>query len=135
MRIVRYRPAIRPMQRQFEGPRWETDVNLGLAVDVAERGEEFIVKASLPGVDVDDVDVTLEDDLLTIKGEIHDDRELEEQNYHLRERAYGSFGRCIRFPVDVDADRVEANYEHGVLTLRIPKAEAVKPRRIQVNAG
>ena len=106
-----------------------------LALDVAEQGDVFTVKASLPGLSPDDLNVTLEDNVLTIQGEVKEDETIEENSYHIRERRYGSFSRSVRFPVPVQGDKVEANYENGVLTLSIPKAEAVKPKRIAVKAA
>ena len=95
----------------------------------------FTVKASLPGISPDDLNVTLEDNVLTIQGEVKEDETIEESNYHIRERRTGSFSRSVRFPVPVESDKVEAEFENGVLTLSIPKAEAVKPKRIAVKAN
>jgi HSP20 family protein len=80
----------------------------------------------------DDLDITITNNVLTIKGEYKSDETIEEEQYHLRERRYGSFGRSISLPVTVDADAVDAQYEDGVLTLTVPKMEEAKPRRIAV---
>lgn len=106
--------------------------NHGLALDVAEQDDKFIVKASVPGINPDEIEVTLNDGVLTIKGETKEDKEVKEENYHLRERHFGSFLRRIALPTNIDADNVEATNENGVLTLTLPKAEEVKPRRITV---
>ncbi len=106
-----------------------------LALDVSETGDGFTVKASLPGVSPEDLNVTLEDNVLTVQGEVKDDATTEESNYHIRERRYGNFSRSVRFPVPVESDKVEAQYENGVLTLTIPKAEAVKPKKIEIKAA
>lgn len=103
-----------------------------LALDVAENEEGYIVKASVPGMNPDDLEITLEDNVLTVKGEVKSSEEINDEQYHVRERRFGSFSRNIRFPVEVNADDVEASYEHGILTLNVPKAEEVKPRRISV---
>ena len=116
-------------------PEGEGAGSWGLALDVAEKGEVFTVKASLPGISPDDLNVTLEDNVLTIQGETKEDETIEENSYHIRERRYGSFRRSVRFPVPVEGDKVEANFENGVLTLSIPKAEAMKPKRITVKAN
>lgn len=113
------------------GP-WQSSTNWGLALDVAENDDAFIVTASIPGMKPDDLDITITDNVLTIKGEYKADKTIEEEQYHIRERRYGSFGRSITLPVAVNADEVDANYENGVLTLTVPKAEEVKPRRITV---
>ena len=127
-----------PLLRQRWGMPLRTNEIVGswnLALDVAEKGDVFTVKASLPGISPDDLNVTLEDNVLTIQGETKEDETIEENSYHIRERRYGSFSRSVRFPVPVEGDKVEANFENGVLTLTIPKAEAVKPKRIAVKAN
>ena len=103
-----------------------------LALDVAEQDDKFIVKASVPGINPEDIEVTLNEGVLTIKGETKEDHEVKEENYHLRERHFGSFMRRIALPSNVDAEHVEATNENGVLTLTLPKAENVKQRRIEV---
>lgn len=107
----------------------------GLALDVSESEDGYIVSASLPGINPDDINITLEDNVLTIQGETTSENESEDTRYHLRERRFGSFSRSLRFPVAVNGDAVEANYENGVLSLHVPKAEEVKPKRISIKAG
>jgi len=107
--------------------------NWGLAVDVSENEDDYTVKASVPGINPDDLEITMEDGVLTIKGEIKESEEISKEQYHVRERRYGSFSRNVRFPVDVNADEIHASYEQGVLTLIVPKAEVVKPKRISIN--
>jgi len=108
---------------------------LGLALDIAESENEYVVKASLPGINLNDLEITYANNTLTIKGEVREEQELEEARYHLRERSYGSFARSITLPAGVESDKIEANYEVGVLTLRLPKAEEIKPKRIAIKAG
>lgn len=103
-----------------------------LALDVAEQDDKFVVKASVPGINPEEIEVTFTDGLLTIKGETKEDHEVKEENYHLRERHYGSFMRRIALPTNIDAEKIDATNENGVLTLTLPKAEEVKPRRIEV---
>ena len=107
--------------------------NLTIALDVTEDEDVYTVVASVPGINPDDIEITMEDDVLTIEGEIASNDEEDTVKYHLRERRYGSFKRSIRFPLTVDADAIEASYDRGLLTLTVPKAEIVKPRRIEVN--
>ena len=104
----------------------------GLALDVVEKGDEFIVKASVPGVNPDDIEVTFTNNVLTIKGEIKSETENKEDRYHMRERRYGSFSRSISLDSRINSDKIQAEYEHGVLTLHLPKAEEVKPKRISI---
>jgi HSP20 family protein len=114
---------------------WPQSVVWGLAVDVVENKDDFIVKASIPGINPNDLDVSYVDDTLTIKGEIKSDNEAKENQYHLHERRYGSFARSITLPVKIKGDSIQASYENGVLTLRLPKAEEVKPKRIAIKIG
>jgi len=106
-----------------------------LALDVIEDEDKFIVKASLPGVKPEDMDITVSDNVLTIKGEIKQEEIEDEGKYHLRERRYGMFQRSITLPVAVNTDKIEAIHEEGVLTLIIPKVEEVKPKRINVKTA
>ncbi len=117
----------------FGLPRlWERRNEFNLALDVAEQDDAYIVKASVPGITPEDVEITLADNVLTIKGEIQEDKEIKEETYHLRERRFGQFMRSVTLPMPVDAARIEAVHENGVLTLTLPKAEAAKPKKIEV---
>jgi len=120
---------VRP-QAGWLAPR-ETE---SLAVDMYETDEEVIVKSAIPGIDPEDLDVSVTGDTLTIKGETKSEEEVEEENYIYRERSYGSFSRSLAIPVSIVADEVEAEFEDGVLTLTLPKAEEVKPKAIKVQA-
>ena len=104
----------------------------GLALDVAENDNAYVVKASVPGVSPDDINVTLEKNVLTISGQTGADETINSEEYRLRERRYGTFSRSLRFPVEVNAESIEANYEQGVLTLIVPKTEEVRPKKIAV---
>lgn len=115
-----------PAWSQRNGGAWS------LALDVAEDADNYIVKASVPGINPDDIEITLTDNVLTIKGETKEETESKETNWHVRERRYGTFMRSVTLPASVDVDRVEATNENGVLTLRLPKSEAVKPKKIAV---
>lgn len=112
--------------------RWRRGTGWGLALDVTEDEDGFVVKASVPGVNPDDLEITLTDNVLTIKGERKEEKEVDEERYHLRERRYGSFSRSITLPVKVDEAGIDATCDNGVLTLSIPKAEEIKPKRITI---
>ena len=114
---------------------WSQPSMWGLAVDVVENQDEFIVKASVPGINPDDLDVSYSGDTLTIKGEIKSDEDVNGEQYHLRERRYGTFTRSISLPTKVKGEAIEASYKEGVLNLRLPKAEEVKPKRIAIKVG
>ena len=102
------------------------------AVDVAERDDEFQVKVELPGVSKDDVKITMQDNILTIRGEKKQEKESKNSNYHRVERSYGSFQRSFTLPTSVKHDRIEASYKDGILTIALPKAEEAKPKQIEV---
>jgi HSP20 family protein len=121
--------------RLFERPYTRTTSDWNIALDVAETEDSYLVEATIPGVNVDDIEITLEDNVLMLKGEISRNEEVEEAKYHLRERRFGSFSRSIRFPMAVNGDAVEATYTNGILSLNVPKAEIVKPKRITINAN
>jgi HSP20 family protein len=114
---------------------WAQPALWGLAVDMVENKDEFVVKASVPGINPNDLDISYSDDTLTIKGEIKEDKETKEDQYHLRERRYGTFMRSITLPTKIKGDAIEASYQDGVITLRLPKAEEVKPKRIAIKVG
>ncbi|GAC1448152.1 MAG: Hsp20/alpha crystallin family protein [Isosphaeraceae bacterium] len=106
-----------------------------LSVDVSETQNEFVVKASVPGIKPEDVQITVQGDVLTIRGESHVEEEKKGEHWHLRERRQGAFQRSMTLGTPVNAEKAEAHYEHGVLTLKLPKAEESKPRRIKVGVG
>lgn len=106
-----------------------------LALDVIEHDNEFLVKASLPGVKPEDLEITFDKGVLTLRGELRDESEKEQGQYHMRERRYGTFIRSVSLPTTVKADDINANYQDGVLTLHLPKAEEVKPKRIAIQTG
>jgi len=119
--------------RLLPGDRWPSTSNWGLALDVVENEDNFVVKASVPGIDPEELEITLTDNVLTIKGERKEEREVDEDRYHLRERRFGSFCRSFMLPVKVNEEGIEATCENGVLTVEVPKAEEIKPRHIEVN--
>jgi len=105
-----------------------------LAVDMYQTDEAVVVKSSVPGIDPADLDISVTGDILTIKGETKSEEEVKEENYVRRERRYGSFSRSLSIPVAVMADKAQAEFKDGILTLTLPKAEEVKPKAIKVKA-
>ena len=114
---------------EVDGGRWD------VAMDVVQDGDDLIVRASLPGVEPDDIQVTLEDGLLTIEGETGAETEEQKGEYLLRERRFGRFHRALRLPNSVDAGSAEPSYANGVLTITVPKQEAKKARRLAIKTG
>jgi HSP20 family protein len=105
------------------------------ALDIAEGKDAYLVTVELPGVKLDDLEITLEDGLLTIQGERHFAHDSSEEQFHRVERSSGAFRRAITLPAHVEADAVNASMEDGVLRILVPKAEDAKPKRIQVTPG
>lgn len=105
-----------------------------LAVDMYETEDAVVVKSAIPGIKPEDIDISLTGDTLTIKGETKFEEEVEEENYVRREMRYGSFVRTLSIPTSVVVDKADAEFENGVLTLTLPKAEEVKPKAIQIKA-
>lgn len=103
-----------------------------LPVDVYSTSEELIIQASVPGLNPEDVEITIEGEILMIKGERKPP--LDNVDYHIQERGFGPFSRTLTLNVPIQADQAEAVFERGVLTLTIPKAEEIKPKVIQVQA-
>ena len=105
------------------------------ALDLSETEDGFLVEVAVPGMKPEDLQVTLENSVLSIKGQLRQESEDKKRNYHRTERRYGSFQRTIALPSTVKADAIKAALANGVLRLDIPKAEEVKPRRIMVDIG
>jgi len=104
-------------------------------VDISERKDAYLVTAELPGVKADEVEITFEDGLLTIQGERHFAHDSAEEKMHRTERFYGAFRRSITLPSHVEADKIEASAQDGVLQIMVPKAPEVQAKRIQVRVG
>jgi HSP20 family protein len=105
------------------------------ALDISERKDAYLVTVELPGLKPEDLDITMEDGLLTIQGERQFTAESSEQQFHRVERRYGAFRRSITLPAHVMAEGIQASFEDGVLQILVPKAEEAKPKRIQVRPG
>ena len=101
-----------------------------------QEDEDLVVRAEIPGAKPEDVDVTIHNGILTISGKVEEEREEERGGYLVRERRSGSFRRSLQLPHDVDEDQIKANFENGVLEVRVPGAAAVQePKRIQIGGG
>jgi HSP20 family protein len=100
--------------------------------DIYEDGESIVVKTEIPGVDRSDIDVQVENNVLTIRGERKREKESKAENVYRAERFYGSFSRSFTLPVTVDTERIKAEYRDGILHVTLPKVEAAKPRKIKV---
>ena len=105
------------------------------AVDILENEHELVVKADVPDVDPKDLDIRVENNILTIRGERRFQKQVNENNYLRVERSYGSFARSFSLANTVNSEAIKADYQNGVLTLNIPKREEAKPKQIKVNVG
>lgn len=105
-----------------------------LPLDIYQTKNDVVVKAALPGLKPEEVDISLSGETLTIKGEHREEKETKEAEYIRREHRYGSFSRTVTIPVAIQSDKAQATFDNGILTLTLPKAEAVKPKQIKVKA-
>ena len=104
------------------------------AIDLYQDDDEVVVKAALPGLKAEDVQISITADVLTLRGEFKQDTGQKETIYHIREQRYGLFERAVMLPTDVQSDKAKADFENGVLTVTLPKAETVKPKTISIKA-
>ena len=118
------------MPRNGDGQGWS-----GPALNVYEDGDNLIVEAQLPGLKPEDLDINVEQGVLTISGQTTAEEERKERNYLIREHRTGRFSRSLRLPATYNPDACQATFEHGVLRLAFPKSESAKPRRIQIGGG
>lgn len=105
------------------------------AMDLVESGDHFVLRADLPGMSEEDIKIEFEDGTLTVSGERKAEHEEREEGYYRVERAFGTFSRSLTLPKGIDADGVSAEFDRGVLEVRIPKPEESKPRRIEIAGG
>ena len=116
----------------FISPRYGGFRNVQPSLDLVENDNNFVVKAELPGFNPDNVDIRVEGNVLTLRGEFQEDTNKDEGEYHVRERRHSSFARSLTLPVAVSADKATAEFDNGVLTLTLPKDEAVLPKKITI---
>ena len=122
------------MSRLLRGWRDEVE-HWSIPLDVVQKIDEVEVKASLPGIKPEEIDIAIEDNVLTIKAESTAESETEEAGYLVRERSFGSFFRALRLPDSVDPEKVRSTYDNGVLKVTLPKAEEKKRKQIKVNVS
>jgi len=118
----------------FTRPRGISGVSLSPAIDLYQTADDVVVKASLPGLKAEDVQISVESNVLTLRGEFSQESEKKEATYHIRERRSGAFERSVMLPTDVQTEKAKADFEDGILTITLPKAETVKPKTITIKA-
>ena len=125
--------SFRGIGRGASDDDWALGGSWAPAVDIFQQDGNIVLKAELPGLDPKDVDIRVENNVLTLRGERKLDNEVKKEHYHRIERTYGSFTRSFTLPNMVDTERIKAEYRDGVLALFIPRAEGDKPRTISIN--
>jgi HSP20 family protein len=147
MELVRWNPrrelfglhnSINRMFNDFFSPTVSNDEALSVrgwnpVVDIYENEENIVIKAELPGVAKKDMAIDVKGRVLTLKGERSTDNEVKEDNYYRQERYYGKFERCFTLPVEIDPEKIKADYKDGVLKIDIPKAEESKPKQVTIH--
>lgn len=146
MTMMRWEPMRNMMSLRNAMDRWLEDSfirpsrfwpelgsgELPLELDMYQTDKDIVIKTAVPGLKPEEVDVSITGDVLTIKGEHKEEKEVKEENYLRKERRYGTFHRSLQMPVSVKGDKAEAVFENGILTLILPKAEEMKPKQIKV---
>ncbi len=124
----------RPFPSLLFGDRWPlpTISIKAPSLDVFEEKDELVVKADLPGMNKDEIEVTVTENVVTIKGEKKKEEEVKEKDYYRRERSYGSFVRSVELPCEVKSDQIKANFKDGVLEVRMPKTEEAKKKAVSI---
>ena len=145
MTLVRWRPfrdtvsVQDEMNRLFDGFFGRTpaafDTGWSPSVDISETKDEIVVKAEIPGLTKEEIEISLRDNVLTLKGEKKQEKEEKDTDYYRMERSYGAFSRSFNLPTVVRADKIRARYKDGVLNVVLPKAEEVKPKQIPVEVS
>jgi|SRR5579875_786849 len=145
MALIRWEPVAelntlqnemnRLFNRFFDQPSVEAGRRFIPAMDLVEEDDHYLLRADLPGLTEQDVNVTLQDNVLTVSGERRFEHKQEQDGYRRIERQYGSFTRSLTLPSGVDPESVSAHFDRGVLEVRIPKPEEQKPRKIQIGVG
>lgn len=124
-----------PMQTPKEKPKeeaWHSEVEGQLTVDVYQTPGEIVVKSTIAGVTIDDLDISITNDMVTIRGERKKDEEVRQEDYFHQECYWGPFSRSVILPMDIDSENAVASFKNGILTIKLPKAEKVKTRKIKI---
>ena len=117
-----------------ESEDWLTESEGQLTIDVYQTPNEIVIKSTIAGVSPEDIDISITNDMITIKGRRQKDEEVKEEDYYYQECYWGPFSRSVILPVDVEVDRADASMKNGILTIRLPKVEKVKTKKITIKA-
>jgi HSP20 family protein len=127
--------SYRGVARGTSDDEWALGGSWAPSVDIYEQGTDIVLKAELPGVDPKDVDIRLENNVLSLRGQRKLDQEVKRESYHRVERAYGTFSRSFTLPSVVDQASIKAEFKDGLLQMTLPKREEAKPKQIQINVA
>lgn len=120
----------------LSGGQWSADdVEGQLAVDVYQTKDAVVVKAPVAGVDPEGIDIDVTNESVVIRGERYDEKEVDQEGYHFQECYWGSFARQVMLPVECDAEKAEATFKNGILTIRIPKLQKTKAKKVKIKHG
>ena len=111
----------------------KSGMDLSPRIDISETDNEYKIEAELPGINQKEIDVKIDNNILTIKGKKEDVKEEKEKNYHLRERYYGAFQRSISLPNNIEPEKIKASFENGVLNISVPKSDKRTPKKIEIS--
>ncbi|WPX99436.1 Hsp20/alpha crystallin family protein [Candidatus Megaera polyxenophila] len=111
----------------------KSGMDLSPRIDISETDSEYKIEAELPGINQKEIDVKIDNNILTIKGKKEDIKEEKEKNYHLRERYYGAFQRSISLPNNIEPEKIKASFENGVLNISVPKSDKRTPKKIEIS--
>lgn len=111
----------------------KSGMDLSPRIDISETDNEYKIEAELPGINQKEIDVKIDNNILTIKGKKEDIKEEKEKNYHLRERYYGAFQRSISLPNNIEPEKIKASFENGVLNISVPKSDKRAPKKIEIS--
>ncbi|MBN8522693.1 MAG: Hsp20/alpha crystallin family protein [Rickettsiaceae bacterium] len=111
----------------------KSGMDLSPRIDISETDNEYKIEAELPGINQKEIDVKIDNNILTIKGKKEDIKEEKEKNYHLRERYYGAFQRSISLPNNIEPEKIKASFENGVLNISVPKSDKRTPKKIEIS--
>jgi HSP20 family protein len=113
----------------------KSGMDLSPRIDISETDNEYKIEAELPGINQKEIDVKIDNNILTIKGKKEDVKEEKEKNYHLRERYYGAFQRSISLPNNIEPEKIKASFENGVLNISVPKSDKRTPKKIEISSA
>jgi len=113
----------------------KSGMDLSPRIDISETDNEYKIEAELPGINQKEIDVKIDNNILTIKGKKEDIKEEKEKNYHLRERYYGAFQRSISLPNNIEPEKIKASFENGVLNISVPKSDKRTPKKIEISSA